>query len=96
MLLKYFKMDMSSFLLTLQSSKSRNVCLLIFEINQDSLGDVILLTSQGVSFTEVQEGFLASQGVSFTEVQEGLIVRREVNALRKALSALLGFCPRYS
>ena len=45
---------------------------------------------------------LASQGVSFTEVQEGLIVRREVHALRrlvallKVLSPLLGFCPRYS
>ena len=60
--------------------------MLIFKVNQDSLCDVILL---------------ASQGVSFTEVQEGLIVRKEVNtlskpvALRKALNALLGFCPRY-
>ena len=53
-------------MLTLQSSKSRSVYSLIFKVNQDSLGDVILL---------------ASQGVSFTEVQEGLIVRREVNAL---------------
>ena len=43
-------------MLILQSSKSRIVCLLIFEENQNSLGDVILLTSQGVSFTEVQEG----------------------------------------
>ena len=43
-------------MLTLQSSKSRVACLLMFKVNQDSLGDVILLTSQGVSFTEVQEG----------------------------------------
>ena len=45
-----------AFTLTLQSSKPWIVCLLIFEVNQDSLGDVILLTSHGVSFTEVQEG----------------------------------------
>ena len=38
----------------------------MFKVNQDSLGDVILLTSQRVSFTEVQER---------------LIVGREVNAL---------------
>ena len=31
-------------------------CLLIFEVKQDGLGDVILLSSQGVSFSEVQEG----------------------------------------
>ena len=42
-------------MLTLQSSKSRNVCLLMFEVKRDSLGDVILLTSQCVFFTEVQE-----------------------------------------
>ena len=30
----------------------------MLEVKQDSLGDVILLTSQGVSFTEVQEGLL--------------------------------------
>ena len=41
--------------------------MLIFKVNQDSLGDVILL---------------ASQGVYFTEVQEGLILRRQVSALR--------------
>ena len=28
----------------------------MFKVNHDSLGDVILSTSQGVSFTEVQEG----------------------------------------
>ena len=43
-------------MLTLQSSKSWIVRLLIFKVKQDSLGDVILLTSQVVSFTEVQEG----------------------------------------
>ena len=42
-------------MLTLQSSKSQSVYLLIFKVNQDSLGNVILLASQGVSFTEVQE-----------------------------------------
>ena len=60
-------------MLTLQSSKSRSVYSLIFKVNQDSLGDVILL---------------ASQGVSFTEVQEGLIVRREVNALCRLVALL--------
>ena len=35
-------------MLTLQSLKSQIVCLLIFKVNQDSLGDVILLTLQGV------------------------------------------------
>ena len=55
----------------------------MFKVNQDSLGDVILLTSQGVSFTEVQEG---------------LNVKREVVALPLlvslpiALSSLLGVC----
>ena len=39
-------------MLTPQSSMSRSVCLLIFKVKQES----ILLTSQGVSFTEVQEG----------------------------------------
>ena len=34
------------FMLTLQSSKARIVCLLIFKVNQDSPGDVILSTSQ--------------------------------------------------
>ena len=58
-------------MLTLQSSKSRNAYLLIFKVNQDSLSNVILL---------------ASQGVSFTEVQEGLIVRREVSALRRLVA----------
>ena len=28
---------------------------IIFKVNPDSLGDVLLLSSQGVSFTEVQE-----------------------------------------
>ena len=42
-------------MLTLQPSKSRSVCLLMFKINQDSLGDVILLTSQGVSFTDLAQ-----------------------------------------
>ena len=46
-------------MLILQFSKSWIVCLLMFEVKQDSLGDVILLPSQGVSFTEVQEGFKA-------------------------------------
>ena len=44
------------FRLTLQSSKSRIACLLKFKVKKVSLGDVILLTSQGVSITEVQEG----------------------------------------
>ena len=43
-------------MLTLQSSKSWIVCLLMFKVNRDSQGDDILLTSQGVSFTEVLEG----------------------------------------
>ena len=51
---------MKSFMLTIQSSKSRFVYLLMFELKQDSLGDVILLTSQGVSFTEVQEGLITT------------------------------------
>ena len=51
-------------MLTLQSSKSRSVYLLIFKVNIDSLGDVILLASQGVSFTEVQEGLIVRRGVS--------------------------------
>ena len=49
-------------MLILQSSKSQIVCLLIFKVNQDSLGDAILLTSQGVSFTEVQEGLKCPEG----------------------------------
>ena len=49
---------------TLKCSKSRIVCLPIFIINQYSLGDVILLTSRGVSFTEVQEGLILRRGVS--------------------------------
>ena len=47
-------------MLTLQSSRSRSVCLLMFEVKRDSLGDVILLTSQGFSFTEVQDGLNVS------------------------------------
>ena len=43
-------------MLTLQSFKSQSVCLLMFEVKWDNLSDVILLTSQGVSFSEVQEG----------------------------------------
>ena len=54
-------------MLTLQSSKSWSVCLLMFDVKQDSQGDVILLTSPGVSFTEIPEG---------------LNVKREVSALR--------------
>ena len=53
-------------MLTLQSSKSRSVYLLMFKVNQDSLGglgDVILLASQGVSLTEVQEGLIVSREV---------------------------------
>ena len=38
--------------------------MLIFKVNQDSLDDVILLTSQGVSFTETQEGLFVRRGVS--------------------------------
>ena len=49
-------MGLCLYMLTLKSSKSRIVCLLIFKVNQDSLGDVILLTLQGVSITDVQEG----------------------------------------
>ena len=51
-------------MLTLQSSQSWIVCLLIFKVNQDSHVDVILLASQGVSFTEVQEGLIVRRGVS--------------------------------
>ena len=43
-------------MLTLQSSKSRIVCLLIVKVKHNSQGDDILFTSQGVSFTEVLEG----------------------------------------
>ena len=50
-------------MLTLQCSQSRIVCLLMVKVKQDSLGDVILFTSQGVSFKEVQEG-LNEQGIS--------------------------------
>ena len=57
-------MGLGQFMLTLQSSKSRIVCLLIFKVNQDSLGEVILLTSQGVSFREVQKGLIVMRGVS--------------------------------
>ena len=44
--------------------KSQIVCLLIFKVNQDSQVDVILLASQGVSFTEVLEGLILRRGVS--------------------------------
>ena len=33
----------------------------MFKVNQDSIGD-ILLTSQGVSFTEVQEWWKCNEG----------------------------------
>ena len=72
-------------MLTIQSSKSRIVYLLILKVKLDNYGYNVLL---------------ASQGVSFTEVQEGLIVRREVSALLllialcKVLNVLLGFCHR--
>ena len=42
---------------------SPGVYLLIFKVNQDNLDDVILLTSQGVSFTEVQEGLISRRGL---------------------------------
>ena len=71
------------YMLTLQSSKSRIFGLLIFKVNQDSIGDVILLTLQGVSFTEVQEGLNLRRGVSAM----CLLV-----SLRVALSSLLGVC----
>ena len=32
----------------------------MLEVKRDSLGDVILLSSLGVSFTEVQEGLVVS------------------------------------
>ena len=38
--------ELCLYMLTLQSSKSWIVCLLIFKVNQDSQGVVILLTSQ--------------------------------------------------
>ena len=69
-------------MLTLQSSKSWIICLLIFKVNQDSQVDVILLASQGVSFTKVQEGLIVRRGVSAL----GLLV-----SLRTALSSLLEF-----
>ena len=50
-------------MLTLQSSKFRIVCLLMFKVKQDSLGDDILLTSKGVSFKEVQEGLNVKRSV---------------------------------
>ena len=66
-------------MLTLQSFKSRIVCLLIFKVNQDSLGDVILLTSQGVSFTEVQEGLNVKRGVSALCLPVSLLVSENVD-----------------
>ena len=36
----------------------------MFEVKQDSLGDIILLTSPGVSFTEVQIGLNVKTEVS--------------------------------
>ena len=47
-------------LLTLQSSYSRSVCLLMLKVNQDIQGNDILLTLQGVSFTEALEGLKSS------------------------------------
>ena len=47
-------------LLTLQSSYSRIVCLLMLKVNQDIQGNDILLTLQGVSFTEALEGLKSS------------------------------------
>ena len=46
------------FMLTLQSSKSQILYLLIFKVKKDSVGENVLLASQGVSFTEVQEGLI--------------------------------------
>ena len=48
-------------MLTLQSFKTQSVCFLMFEVKRDRQGDVILLSSQGVSFTEVQEGLKLAQ-----------------------------------
>ena len=52
---------------TLQSSKSLIVCLLIFKVNQDSLGDFILFTAQGVSFNKhkFQSSMLCSNVLLF-------------------------------
>ena len=50
------------YVLTLQSSKSRSVYLLMFKVNQDILDDFILLVSQGVCFTEVQDGLIVRRG----------------------------------
>ena len=61
-------------MLTLQSSKSWIVRLLIFKVKQDSLGDVILLTSQVVSFTEVQEGSFSRFDILSKIVLAGLQV----------------------
>ena len=55
----------------------------MFKLNQDSLDNVILLASQGVSFTEVLEGLIASRGVS---------ALRLLVSLHMALSSLLGVC----
>ena len=51
-------MGLCLYMLTLQSPSSQIVCLLIFKVNQGNLDDVILLASQGVSSTDVQEGLI--------------------------------------
>ena len=70
-------------MLTLQSLKSQIVCLLIFKVNQDSLGDVILLTLQGVFLYRSSRRIDCKEGVSAL----CLLV-----SLRKALSSLLEVC----
>ena len=55
----------------------------MFEVKQDSLGDVILLSSQGVSFTKVQEGLNVKREVSALPLPVGLPT---------PLSSLLGVC----
>ena len=51
-------------MLTLQSPKFRSVYLQMFKVNQANLDDIILLASQVVSLTEVQEGLILWRGVS--------------------------------
>ena len=52
-------LTLKKLMLTLQSFKSWSVCLLVFEVKRNGQDDVILLSSQGVSFTEVYEGLNA-------------------------------------
>ena len=50
--------------------------LLIFKVKEDSLSDVIFLASQGVSFTEVQEGLVGRRGVSALRIFDVLLQPR--------------------